>query len=313
MNLITKLAKELETSEPNVLSTVASGPLKYKVYSIPKRTRGRRIIAHPSRELKQVQKAFLALYQFPIHSSAMAYKKGVSIKENAECHRLNKYLLKMDFENFFNSITPLLFWKVWSLNYPEPTFLEKRVIENILFWAPSISERDNLILSVGAPSSPTISNFCLYQFDLIITKYCDDNEITYTRYADDITFSCNTPKGLSKIPKAVRKTLKNLYGTQIEINNQKTVFSSQAHNKHVTGITITPDGKLSIGRERKRYIKHLVHQYTLGALEQEDINHLRGLLSFAKHIEVSFFNSLITKYSAGVMLQITRGNNEKNF
>lgn len=311
MNLMTELSKKLETPESIVLSIIASGPLKYKVYSIPKRTRGRRTIAHPSRDLKSVQRAFLELYKFPIHTNAMAYVKGIGIKENAERHQANQFLLKMDFENFFNSITPNLFWGVWNLNFPAPTTLEERLIENILFWAPNISDRNRLLLSVGAPSSPTVSNFCLYQFDQVITKYSEANAISYTRYADDITFSCNTPGVLAEVPKVIRRTLKTLYGSQIDINNQKTVFSSRAHNKHVTGITITPEGKLSIGRDRKRYIKHLVHKYTLNELCPEDLSHLKGLLSFSRHIEASFYDSLKLKYSEEVIEKITRGKNEK--
>lgn len=311
MNILKRLSRELGKSEGYVLSVIASAPLKYKVYSIPKRTRGRRVIAHPSKELKQVQKAFVELLNFPIHTNAMAYKRGVSIKDNASFHKANKYLLKMDFENFFNSITPTLFWTVWKLHFPEPAYAEKKIIENILFWAPNIHERQRLVLSVGAPSSPSISNFFLYQFDHVLTQHCVKNGIFFTRYADDLTFSTNTQNLLNTIPNIVLGILKNLYSGQIEINNQKTVYSSQAHNKHVTGITITPNGQLSIGRQRKRYIKHLVHQYTLGCLNEIDLNHLRGLIAFSKHIESSFIQSLKKKYSVDVIEKIVRGSHEE--
>lgn len=310
MNLITEISRKLEVPESYVFSIIASGPLKYKVYSIPKRTRGRRIIAHPAKELKKVQKTFISICKFPVHDSAMAYREGISIKDNAELHKSNNYLLKMDFENFFNSITPILFWDVWKQHFNEPSILEKKIIESIVFWAPNILERDKLVLSVGAPSSPEISNFCLYKFDTIIKNYCSKNNITYTRYADDITFSSSIPKQLSNIPNIVRNTLQSIYKKRIDINNQKTIFSSKAHNRHVTGVTITPDGKLSIGRARKRYIKHLVHQYIIGNLIEEDLNHLRGLLSFARHIEKDFYLSLQTKYSLSLINEIVRAKNE---
>lgn len=52
----------------------------------------------------------------------------------------------------------------------------------------------------------------------------------------------------------------------ININTQKTVFSSKAHNRHVTGVTLTNDNKISIGRKRKRLISSMVHKFSLGAL-----------------------------------------------
>ena len=37
----------------------------------------------------------------PIHESAVAYTKGIGIKENAKRHQGNQYILKMDFKDFF--------------------------------------------------------------------------------------------------------------------------------------------------------------------------------------------------------------------
>lgn len=312
MNILTRLSCELDSSEQDVLRVIASAPIKYKVYTIPKRTQGRRTIAHPAKELKTLQRAFINLYRFPIHSNAMAYRKGLSIRDNASFHKDNQYLLKMDFENFFNSITPEIFWNAWKQHWLEVEKLDQRLIENILFWAPDESKRHNLVLSVGAPSSPSISNFCMYNFDHILTKYCIENNIFVTRYADDLTFSTNTKDILFTIPKIVSQILKSLFGKKITINNQKTIFTSKAHNKHVTGITITPNGELSIGRDRKRYIKHLVHQFTLDNLNDSDINHLKGLLSFSQHIEPSFIDSLKRKYSERIVKNIIRGNDEKS-
>ena len=87
-------------------------PKKYKRYEIPKRTSGTRTIAQPIRELKDYQRALIKLFQqyFPIHNSCVAYVKGKDIKKNAEIHAKNIYFLKMDFTEFFNSITPKIFW-----------------------------------------------------------------------------------------------------------------------------------------------------------------------------------------------------------
>lgn len=310
MGVIKKLAKKFDITNRDVAFFLFEAPRKYKIYNIPKRNFGVRVIAQPSKELKEYQRAFIELYKFPLHKNSMAYTPGKSIKDNAEAHRKQRYLLKMDLENFFNSITPELFWNTWSKYKSLPDENDKEWIEKLLFWQPVSTRKDDLKLSVGAPSSPSISNFCLYYFDEAVTEYCEKESIHYTRYADDLTFSTNKKDVLAKIPSVIKSKLKDFFEHQLVINQRKTKFSSKAHNRHVTGITISNDKKLSLGRERKRYIKHLVHQFQLNKLDNVDIRHLQGLLAFAKHVEPTFILSLRKKYSETLILKITEANNE---
>ena len=307
MKILSSLANKINTSENNVLSVLINAPNKYKVYTIPKRTHGRRTIAHPCKELKELQRAFIELQNFPVHANAMAYKKNYSIKDNALVHSKQQYLLKIDLSNFFNSITPTIFWEAWKNKWPLPSIIDVKLMENLLFWNRYADVKNDLVLSVGAPSSPAISNFCLYTFDEIMLRYCSEKSIFYSRYADDMTFSTNVKDALFSVPSFVAEKLKDCFSLKIFINNQKTVFSSKAHNRHVTGITITNDQTLSLGRNRKRYIKHLVHQYKLRKLNEDDIKHLKGLLAFANHIESRFIESLKNKYSVNLMQEIIQG------
>ncbi len=298
MSVIEKLALALEKSEAKVIAFLRNAPNKYKIYTIPKRTSGHRIIAQPSKELKLYQRKFLMLQKLPVHKSAMAYRNGLSIKDNAELHKRNRYLLKMDFENFFNSISSELFWSVWKNTIGTPTDLDKYTLERLLFWRPSKNTAGRLILSVGAPSSPMVSNFLMYKFDCLVHEICASKEITYTRYADDLTFSTCHKDVLFEVPALIEANLEHLYDGALRINKRKTKFSSMAHNRHVTGVTINNKASLSLGRSRKRYIKHLTHQFVLDKLSSDDRLHLRGLIAFAKHIEPTFFQSLVKKYTA---------------
>lgn len=307
MGVVELLAKFLNKPTREIKIFLTSAARKYKVYSIPKRTHGRRVIAQPSKELKRYQRVFLDQCKLPAHSCAMAYRKGLSIKDNANAHRRQRYLLKMDLENFFNSIDPPLFWDALEAcrdALPEQFYQEKHIMEQLLFWCPSKKPGGKLVLSVGAPTSPMVSNFCLYNFDVQLADYCTENGITYTRYADDLTFSTNQEKILSQVPSKVRKILYGLFGNKITINHAKTAFSSMAHNRHVTGITLSNDGLLSLGRDRKRYIKHLVHVFRNGLLANEDIGHLRGLLTYAQHIEPTFIRALEKKYGRSMLEKI---------
>ena len=307
MNIIKKLSHLLDKNETQVLDLLIDAPKKYKVYKIPKRSHGYRVIAQPSKELKAYQRAFLSLYEFPVHHSAMAYCKDKSIKNNALMHVNSSYLLKTDFENFFNSITPAVFWRCLEqskVTVPEFSLQEKVFVEKLLFWCPSKTNNGKLVLSVGAPSSPLISNFCLFNFDQLIEGKCLEFGIKYTRYADDLTFSTNVKDVLYTVIPMIQNALSLSFGDDIRLNNSKTIFSSKAHNRHVTGITINNESQLSIGRKRKRYIKHLIHQFKYNKLDISDIAYLQGLLSFAKHIEPDFIERLKNKYTNELILRI---------
>ncbi len=298
MKLYQFLCDELDTSIEVVDQFAEKAPIKYKRFEIAKRTRGTRLIAQPSRMLKDYQRLVVEFLEdyLPVHEAAHAYKKGSSIKKNALNHLKSRYLLKMDFENFFNSITPSHFLEF--LNEIDVHF-SKRELElmtNLLFWSPNKTYLGKLMLSVGAPSSPFISNSIFYFFDLKISTFCKDNKITYTRYADDLTFSTNQKDVLFEVPEIIKSILNDSFSEKIYINERKTIFTSKAHNRHVTGITLTSDGRLSIGRSRKRYISSLVHKYANNCLEPEKINHLKGLLAFAYDIEPKFKVKILSKY-----------------
>ncbi|MBT9099076.1 retron St85 family RNA-directed DNA polymerase [Methylovulum psychrotolerans] len=306
MQIYEFLCKELLVSKQEINEFVLSAPKKYKRYTIPKRTSGKRVIAQPAKRLKDYQRALIKLLEqiLPVHDAAFAYKKNIGIKENARRHQKSSYLLKMDFRDFFYSITPDLFFAILKkldiVFSPQDCYL----LTQVLFFNPSKKTGGKLIMSIGAPSSPFISNSIMFFFDKAIYESCLKKGICYTRYADDLTFSSNKKNALFELPVLVKQLLVEHFCGCITINESKTVFSSKSHNRHVTGITITNDDRLSIGRQRKRYISSLIHKFSLNQLADEDINYLQGLLAFACHIEPNFKQRMIDKYSAETISQI---------
>lgn len=300
---------QIHNSEQEFYAFIQYAPRRYNSYDIPKRTSGTRKIAQPTRKLKDYQRIIVSIFEntFLIHDCCMAYMKGKDIKTNALIHSGNTFFLKMDFTDFFNSITPKLFFEGCERQKIDLNWADKETLEKILFWCENKYSKE-LVLSIGAPSSPFISNFVMYSFDEVLNEYCKKNGITYTRYADDLTFSTSTSGILFSVPDIVRGTLLQFYGTKIQINQFKTAFSSKKHNRHVTGLTITNDNNISIGREKKRYIKHLVHNFIEEKITLEDLNYLRGYLGFIKYVEPSFLISLEQKYTQNVIQKIRLGN-----
>ncbi|PSV25490.1 retron St85 family RNA-directed DNA polymerase [Photobacterium kishitanii] len=289
--------------------------LHYKVYKIPKKNIGFRTIAQPTAPLKKMQRDIVE-YMTPrvcIHKNAMAYIEGVGIKNNALAHAKSTYLLKVDLENFFNSITPeMLFHSLKNQGF-KINSIDWAYLKELLFW--NIAKKKNkgkLVLSVGAPSSPLISNIIMYNFDVRMTSLCEKQNINYTRYADDLTFSTKDKNILFEHLKIIRKVLDNEFKGELVLNESKTIFSSKGHNRHVTGITLTNNNKISIGREKKRYISSLIHKFKYQKLNEDDIYHLQGLLSFASHIEKDFIYRMSKKYGIDTIKKIKLFSGDKN-
>ncbi|WP_345862796.1 retron St85 family RNA-directed DNA polymerase [Shewanella algae] len=286
----------------------------YKVYKIPKRTLGFRVIAQPTPELKYIQRLIVEKIKphVQIHSSAKAYVENINIKDNASVHVKSNYLLKMDFENFFNSLTPPMLLSAIKLQNINLVAKEIEPLMGLLFWNRTKKKKPNLILSVGAPCSPFLSNLIMYNFDKVVTDKLSILNINYSRYADDLTFSTSEKDKLFEIPAVIESVLYELYGGKLKINHSKTVFSSKAHNRHVTGITLTNNNKLSLGRERKRYIRALLHKFSTQSLKsEEDIAHLKGLVGFVKTVEPDFLKKMKTRYGNQVFVDLFKygGNN----
>ncbi len=308
--IVEHLAERLYISENDLIHFAQTSPHRYKVYEIAKRNSAKtRTIAHPSKELKFIQRALVAFLQekLSIHECAYAYRKGISVKDNAQMHSDSKYLLKMDFKDFFPSITPDIFFKVAELQGLVFNKADQFVLTGLLFWKKKGSNR--LVLSIGAPTSPLISNFVMNSFDEELNNECKNKKITYTRYADDITFSTRVKDQLFDIPNLVSNCLKSNFKQSIKINVEKTIFTSRAHNRHVTGVTIGNDGILSVGREKKRLISSMIHKAKYKLLSREELSSLQGHISYASHIEPEFLERMIIKYGLEVINEVKKSSN----
>ncbi|MCJ7601912.1 MAG: retron St85 family RNA-directed DNA polymerase [Desulfobulbaceae bacterium] len=303
MNIIEYLSSTLSVDTERIKKYISTCPHRYKVYRIAKRNgAGIRIIAQPAKELKYLQKTVCDkyLHSLPVHKACMAYKKNTNIKDNALIHVKNNYLLKMDFKDFFPSINPSDLLKhiekhlTWDICDED-----KFVIKNLFFYLPE--RKSSLKLSIGAPTSPFISNTIMHEFDSSISEICNRNEISYSRYADDISFSTNKKDILFGFSKKINDTLKKCDYPNILINQDKTVFLSRKGNMHITGLVLTNDGKISIGRKKKRYIKSLVYKYISGKLMKEEESFLSGYLSFCWSVDSDFIYILEKKYGQQVI------------
>lgn len=301
-NLPAFMHDALGLNEAQLQRLIARSPYTYKIYTIPKKSGGVRTIAQPARETKFIQHWLIEniFSQLPVHDCASAYKIGASIKANAAAHSQNSYISKFDFSAFFSSITQADLVNHFNRHLKDT--LSTGDIANIARLA-CIRPKDGsgLCLSIGAPSSPILSNSIMFEFDCLIHQWCKSKELIYTRYADDLTFSTNIKDICSEIEPLLRITLSQLDYPSLRLNDNKTIHLSKKNQRRITGVVINNEGQLSTGRSRKRAISSLIHKFTIDVLSTNEVYKLQGLLGFAKDIEPGFIASMKRKYGVEVV------------
>jgi RNA-directed DNA polymerase len=299
------MQESLGISEAQLHRLILRAPHSYKVYTIPKRSGGERTIAQPAKEIKFIQQWLIEniFQKLPIHECASAYKVGASIKKNADAHKSNSYVAKFDFKNFFTSIKSEDLVKHIS-KYLGNDWGTEDIQDIARISCIRFKGRKNLCLSIGAPSSPILSNTIMYNFDSEIFAWCVENGITYTRYADDLTFSTSKKEISSNIELIIRSVIRRLDYPKLYLNNKKTTHVSKKHQRRITGIIINNEGNISLGRNRKREISALIHKFSLGILPEPEIFRLQGLLGFAKDVEPLFVARMRGKYKSSLIEKI---------
>ena len=160
-------------------------------------------------------------------------------------------------------------------------------------------------LTIGAPSSPAISNAVLFDIDKYWFENCVQRGIDYSRYADDIYLSTNEPNVLATVYKEICVDLEKREWPQLQINRRKIVFTSRKHNRNVTGLILTSDRRISIGHGKKRWLRTQVFKFSQNKLPADQVSYLRGYLSYARSVEPSFLTRLRKKYGANVIQKIS--------
>lgn len=207
---------------------------------IPKKNGGERVIHAPRKELKFLQKKLSNVlwecYLESIESKSKeknfktpvlshAFEKGKSIITNSQMHRNKKYILNIDLKNFFDSFN---FGRVRGFFIKDRDFAVSPEIATVIAQIACYQGK----LPQGAPSSPIITNLITRILDYRIVKIAKKYRFTYSRYADDMTFSTNRELNSNKL--RASKELENflaeleelIVSSGFEINPKKTRLSN---------------------------------------------------------------------------------------
>ena len=168
--------------------------IKYRIFQIPKRNGGQRTIEAPIDSLKLLQSRLSGLLQDCLDEVNVArqrkdrvahgFKRRRSIVTNAQKHRNRRWVFNLDLEDFFPSIN---FGRVRGFLLKNRDF---ELHEDVATIIAQIACNKNS-LPQGSPCSPVISNLVAHLLDMRLVKLASRAGCTYSRYADDLTFSTN--------------------------------------------------------------------------------------------------------------------------
>lgn len=226
---------------------MARNPTRYyRSFAIPKRTGGERTILAPRSFLKAVQYYVLRfiLQNQPVSSFATGFVRGKGIVHNARLHAGFPFLLNVDLRDFFGTVTVNQVREEFlKIGFPIAT---AEALALLCTYGGSLPQ--------GAPTSPALSNLVFSQVDQEISALSSSRRLTYSRYADDLTFS-----GLRPIPRQFVADLDRLLVTQgFALNTQKTRFAGPSQARYVTGLVVNVHPQ--VDRQTRRTLRAIFHQ-----------------------------------------------------
>jgi len=301
-----------QVSLANIEHFLSRPNYSYRYFSISKKKSGLRTIYEPVASLKAIQQYILEYYfnknliDFKFSKSVIGYLPNKSVKDNAEPHLNKKYLIQVDIKDFFPSITQtMVMTKIrekLSLSYEEAYMISK------------LTTRKGS-LPQGAPTSPFLANICAISLDNRVHGFIQwlkvklpHVNIAYTRYADDLTFSCSSKINFSRFITSIYNII---YDEGYIPNIEKTRVVPSKSQQKVTGIIVNTI--MSIDKKERQELKFLlkvwlcygfenIQDVILRILKKEDLKEdklleiLGGKIAFIKYVNPTQADKLSKLY-----------------
>lgn len=249
---------------------------KYTKFQVPKRSSGSREICAPQKSLKRAQAALGALLldcqeeilemqgrgdtgENPDRISH-GFKRRRSIVTNAVEHRNRRFVFNVDIENFFGSIN---FGRVRGFLIKDKNFLLSPDAATLLAQVACFENS----LPQGSPCSPVLSNLIAHVLDIHLVRLAAKEGVTYSRYADDLTFSTNQrtfPKSIAVrdgvehqwVPgKELRRLVER---SGFALNVTKTRMQYCDSRQVVTGLTV--NRTVAATQEYRHKVRAMIHR-----------------------------------------------------
>jgi len=242
---------------------------KYFSFDIQKKNGGTRKIKAPNPKLKKLQFRLANILNEcyneinnrheNVNTIVHGFRSEFSIATNANKHKKKRYVFNLDLQDFFPSIN---FGRVRGFFIKNNHFKLSSEVATIIAQIAC----DNNELPQGSPCSPVISNFIGHLLDIRLVKLAQKAKCTYTRYADDITFSTKNKvfpaeialKNSENIWQPSEMLIKEIQRTGFSINNKKTSMQYQVSRQITTGLVV--NSFVNVKREYYKYARAYCNQ-----------------------------------------------------
>ena len=310
-------------------------PDAYRLVRIHKRVSsdsGRyRVICIPDPRLLRVQRwiAQAILRTASPHEASTAFAVGDRVVTAARAHCAARWLIKLDVQNFFESITEISVYRVFiELGYqPLVAFELARLCTRVrgtepyrgrrwrartwpykikAYWSSTLG-----YLPQGAPTSPMLSNMSARAFDEEVAAIATTHNLRYTRYADDISLSTTRVDfSRSEAAAVTGQVYVAMSHHGLSPNRTKTQIAAPGSRKVVLGLLVDgPEPRLM--REFKAGMEVHLHCLThpeIGPARHAEVRgfesilgmraHLRGLIAHAQSVESDYGAKLLVRFNA---------------
>lgn len=305
---------------------------RYRQFRMRKRVPGRknvRIISIPEKQLMLCQKWIVQniLQHVRPHRDSHAYHPDSNPIFAARRHVGAKWLIKVDIQDFFHAITEYPVYRVFrSQGYSPLLSLELARICTMptvrakIRGTYSISDYDagfRSCLPQGAPTSPMLSNLVMRDVDTQLAKLAKASNMRFTRYADDIVFSCTDVRARAALVSTRAKIISILNGAGFQPNLRKTVIRGPGDRKIVLGVLV--DGpQLRLSKDFKDDLRMHLHYLThpsFGPTKHAQArdrsvsniyNRVLGLIHWARAVEPAYGADLLSQFNSVSWPPITR-------
>lgn len=309
----------------------------YNMFSVRKRTGGRRFIHAVNGKLFYLQKFINdeILQKVDPHSASFAFHSSGGIKQCAAMHCGCRWLIQFDLKDFFYTIAepavcrvfvnlgykPLLSFELarlcTTLHLPKS---KKRYIELNRSFDDSYRDFDDLssppyhsqktigVLPQGAPSSPMLSNIVAKKLDELLFDYAQDNGFVYSRYADDLAFSASDLPSRKTISQIKREIISLIRKGGFRENDDKIRIAGPGSKKVVLGLLVDGKAPKLTKQLRKRIDRNIysIEKFGIEAVAENDgfesvygfFNHVSGLMSFIHDVDKQQWGKLNPRFQS---------------
>ncbi|WP_338765408.1 reverse transcriptase family protein [Bernardetia sp. ABR2-2B] len=258
---------------------------QYHSYHVPKKSGGKRLISAPKPKLKAAQNWIKAniLDKIEANQNVHGFVKERSILTNAKPHQNKNLVISLDLKDFFPSISYKrvkgLFQKLGYSEQLSTIFAlltthnetDKLSVDGEIYYAQKVDKetgKTHRFLPQGSPASPAITTLIAYKMDKRLNGLAKKMGFTYTRYADDLTFSSdldlkNDREKVNKIIGSLLYFTKKVVESEgFEVHPDKTHIMRKGSQQKVTGIIVNGNDKQKLGVDRKtvRKFRAFLHQ-----------------------------------------------------